>query len=139
MIEIPEAVNLAKQISETVKGKKIARVVAGLSPHKFAFYHGDPKNYDSLLTPCLFSAMVQSSGFTAKMKSVPRSTSFYWNSRMPLPSVPPFRCTACCGASRKGSSKIPITILLVPNPPLFQISLTGPTSIALSPLLTYRN
>ena len=49
MIELPEAVNLAKQFNETIKGKKIASVIAGLSPHKFAFYHGDPKGYDALL------------------------------------------------------------------------------------------
>jgi formamidopyrimidine-DNA glycosylase len=49
MIEIPEAVNLARQLTETVGGKRIAEVVAGLSPHKFAWYHGDPKDYDALL------------------------------------------------------------------------------------------
>ena len=49
MIEIPEAVNLSKQLSETVGGKKISSVVANFSPHKFAFYHGDPQNYDALL------------------------------------------------------------------------------------------
>jgi formamidopyrimidine-DNA glycosylase len=49
MIEIPEAVNLAKQITETVKGRKVARVIAGFYPHKFAWYHGDPKDYDTLL------------------------------------------------------------------------------------------
>ncbi len=49
MSEIPEAESLARQLTEKVKGKKIAGVVAGLSPHKFAFYHGDPKDYDALL------------------------------------------------------------------------------------------
>ena len=49
MIELPEAVSLARQFNETIKGKKIARVIAGFSPHKFAFYHGDPKGYDALL------------------------------------------------------------------------------------------
>jgi formamidopyrimidine-DNA glycosylase len=49
MIELPEVVNLAKQLTETISGKKIAGVVAGLSPHKFAWYHGDPKDYDALL------------------------------------------------------------------------------------------
>jgi formamidopyrimidine-DNA glycosylase len=49
MIEIPEAVSLSKQITETLKGKKITRVIAGFSPHKFAWYHGDPKDYDALL------------------------------------------------------------------------------------------
>ncbi len=49
MIELPEAVYLAKQFNETLKGKKIASVIAGQSPHKFAFYHGDPKGYDALM------------------------------------------------------------------------------------------
>ena len=62
MIEIPEAVNLAKQISETVKGKKIARVIAALSPHKFAWYHGDPKGYDTLLRGKTISTAVARAG-----------------------------------------------------------------------------
>ncbi len=49
MIELPEAVTLAKQLTDTIKGKKIAQVLAGFSPHKFAFYRGDPKGYDTLL------------------------------------------------------------------------------------------
>jgi formamidopyrimidine-DNA glycosylase len=49
MIEIPEAEILSGQLTRTVGGKKIAVVVAGLSPHKFAWYHGDPKDYDALL------------------------------------------------------------------------------------------
>jgi formamidopyrimidine-DNA glycosylase len=49
MIELPEAVSLAKQLNEIIRGKKITSVIAGLSPHKFAWYHGDPKDYDALL------------------------------------------------------------------------------------------
>jgi formamidopyrimidine-DNA glycosylase len=49
MIEIPEAVNLAKQLNGTTSDKKIARVIVGHSPHKFAWYHGDPKDYNALL------------------------------------------------------------------------------------------
>jgi len=49
MLELPEAVSLAKQITETISGKKIAKVAAGLSPHKFAWYHGDSKDYAPLL------------------------------------------------------------------------------------------
>jgi formamidopyrimidine-DNA glycosylase len=49
MMEIPEAVSLARQLTETIGGKKIAGVVAGLSPHKFAFYHPDPKEFNILL------------------------------------------------------------------------------------------
>jgi formamidopyrimidine-DNA glycosylase len=49
MIELPEAYNLAKQINEKVIGKKISRVIAASSPHKFAWYCGDPKKYNSML------------------------------------------------------------------------------------------
>jgi formamidopyrimidine-DNA glycosylase len=49
MIEIPEAESLSGQLTETIGGKRIARVIGGFSPHKFAWYHGDPKDYDALL------------------------------------------------------------------------------------------
>lgn len=50
MLEIPESTTIARQLNETVRGKAIRRVVANASPHKFAFYHGDPAGYDELLT-----------------------------------------------------------------------------------------
>jgi len=50
MIEIPEAITLAKQLNGTVKSKKIAQVIAAQSPHKFAWYQGNPQNYPALLT-----------------------------------------------------------------------------------------
>jgi formamidopyrimidine-DNA glycosylase len=50
MIELPEAAVLAKQISETVVGKKIRNVIAVQSPHKLAWYFGDPQEYKGLLT-----------------------------------------------------------------------------------------
>jgi formamidopyrimidine-DNA glycosylase len=46
MIEIPEAVNLAKQLNRTIKGKKISSVVAAEHPHKFAWYFEDPSAYE---------------------------------------------------------------------------------------------
>lgn len=49
MFELPEACIIAKQINDTVKGKKIANVIADHSPHKFAWYFGDPQNYKTLL------------------------------------------------------------------------------------------
>ncbi|MDD4237078.1 MAG: hypothetical protein PHT62_00785 [Desulfotomaculaceae bacterium] len=50
MLEIPESTTIARQLNETVRGKTIRRVVANASPHKFAFYHGDPADYDALIT-----------------------------------------------------------------------------------------
>jgi formamidopyrimidine-DNA glycosylase len=49
MIEIPEAVNLAKQINQSLTGKKIISVIANQSPHKFTWFYGDYENYQSLL------------------------------------------------------------------------------------------
>jgi formamidopyrimidine-DNA glycosylase len=49
MIELPEAVNYAAQLNQTVRHKKIKQVVAAQSPHKFAWYHGDPQRYVELL------------------------------------------------------------------------------------------
>ena len=49
MIELPEAAVLAKQIGKTVAGKRIKKVTAAKSPHKFAWYYGDPKEYHGLL------------------------------------------------------------------------------------------
>jgi formamidopyrimidine-DNA glycosylase len=50
VIELPEAAVLARQIDETVVGKKIRDVVAAQTPHKLAWYFGDPQEYKSLLT-----------------------------------------------------------------------------------------
>ena len=49
MMEIPEAAVIARQLNETIRGKKITRVVAEYSPHKLTWYHGDPKTYPDLL------------------------------------------------------------------------------------------
>jgi formamidopyrimidine-DNA glycosylase len=49
MLEIPESINIAKQLNQTIKGKVIRAVLANSSPHGFAFYFGDPGNYQSLL------------------------------------------------------------------------------------------
>jgi len=49
MIELPESISLSRQLNDTVKGKGIAGVQANQSPHKFAWYYGDPKGYDGLL------------------------------------------------------------------------------------------
>lgn len=49
MIEIPESINIAKQLNETVKGKIIKRVRANHTPHSFAWYFGNPDDYNDLL------------------------------------------------------------------------------------------
>ncbi|MDD5190810.1 MAG: hypothetical protein PHE50_07195 [Dehalococcoidales bacterium] len=49
MIELPEAVTLAAQLNDSVKGKRISRVIAAASPHKFSWFNGDPQRYGELL------------------------------------------------------------------------------------------
>ncbi|HSK69153.1 MAG TPA: endonuclease VIII [Candidatus Limnocylindria bacterium] len=49
MIELPEACTLARQLNETVRGRRVSRAQANASPHKFAWYSGDPAAYGSLL------------------------------------------------------------------------------------------
>jgi len=50
VIELPEAAVLAKQLNETVIGKTIENVIAAHTPHKLAWYFGDPQEYRGLLT-----------------------------------------------------------------------------------------
>ena len=65
MIEAPEALCLAEQLNETIKGKVITDVIAGYTPHKFTFFHGDPETYPARLLgktvdgACAYGGMVQ--------------------------------------------------------------------------------
>jgi len=54
MIELPEAHTLARQLRETVLGRRITKVVANASPHKFAFFGGDPEAFDPALAGRVF-------------------------------------------------------------------------------------
>jgi formamidopyrimidine-DNA glycosylase len=63
MIELPEATVLAKQIDETVAGKRIKKVTAAKSPHKFAWYYGDPKDYHGLLVGKVIGTAASYGGF----------------------------------------------------------------------------
>lgn len=49
MIEIPEAVALSNQMNECLVGKTIAEVTVNTSPHKFAWFYGDPEDYPKRL------------------------------------------------------------------------------------------
>jgi formamidopyrimidine-DNA glycosylase len=63
MIELPEAIVLAKQIDATVAGKRIKNVTAAKSPHKFAWYYGDPKDYPGLLVGKVIGTAASYGGF----------------------------------------------------------------------------
>jgi len=49
MIELPEAVNLADQLNKLVYGKRISDVISKHTPHKLAWYYGEPKEYSNLV------------------------------------------------------------------------------------------
>lgn len=49
MIELPEAIVLSEQLNETLKGKIVKNVIANQSPHKFAWFYGDPSDYNNRL------------------------------------------------------------------------------------------
>ncbi len=49
MLEIPEALTLSRQLNCAVSGKRISHVTADHTPHKFAWYCGDPAGYHGLL------------------------------------------------------------------------------------------
>lgn len=46
---MPEAYFISKQIDESLKGKTVSDVKVLQSPHKFAWFEGDPMNYPDLL------------------------------------------------------------------------------------------
>jgi formamidopyrimidine-DNA glycosylase len=50
MQELPEAAVLAAQINQTLAGKHIIQTCAGHTPHKFAWYSGDPAEYNARLS-----------------------------------------------------------------------------------------
>ena len=49
MIELPESKHLADQFLEILKGKTVQNVTVNKSPHKFAWFHGDPAGYHALI------------------------------------------------------------------------------------------
>ncbi|MGD8239538.1 MAG: hypothetical protein PVH68_13345, partial [Armatimonadota bacterium] len=48
MIELPEVVTLARQITDELKGARIASCERGNSPHKWAWYSGEPGEYERI-------------------------------------------------------------------------------------------
>ncbi len=62
MIELPEATVLAKQIGDSIAGKQITNVIAARSPHKFAWYFGDPNDYKRLLAGEIIDGAVSYGG-----------------------------------------------------------------------------
>lgn len=49
MIELPEAITIAQQMNEELRGRQIESGMRGNTPHKFAFYSGSPEEYEAIL------------------------------------------------------------------------------------------
>jgi formamidopyrimidine-DNA glycosylase len=63
MIELPEAATLAAQLNEAVRGQRVSAAIAGHSPHKFAWFHGDPAGYGALLSGRNIGSATSHGGF----------------------------------------------------------------------------
>lgn len=50
MIEIPESLVLAEQLNRTIRGRQIAFVETEHTEHKFAWYEGNPQEYDEKMS-----------------------------------------------------------------------------------------
>lgn len=64
MIEIPETYTLADQINNTLKGKVIMNVTANAFPHSFAWFSGNPDEYQSKLTGKKITGANPGTGYT---------------------------------------------------------------------------
>lgn len=49
MYELPEALSMSRRFNEMMTGKTITDAIANSSPHKFAWYHGNPEDYSEIL------------------------------------------------------------------------------------------
>ena len=64
MIELPETYVLSEQINEAIVGKTIKRATANAHQHAFAWYTGDPANYDLMLAGKKITGANPGTGYT---------------------------------------------------------------------------
>jgi formamidopyrimidine-DNA glycosylase len=57
MLEIPESTTIGKQADKQLKNRKVLNIINASSPHKFAFYNGNPLDYPKLLEGCLIKSV----------------------------------------------------------------------------------
>ncbi|MDD2955973.1 MAG: endonuclease VIII [Oscillospiraceae bacterium] len=60
MIELPEALTLAKELKEALTGKTVARVLPPTKPHRFCWFNGEAADYEGRLRG---SKVVSARGF----------------------------------------------------------------------------
>ena len=58
MIEAPEALCLSEQLNRIVKGKVVTDVIPCYTPHKFAFFNGNPKRYPEMFSVKRWTGLV---------------------------------------------------------------------------------
>lgn len=63
MIELPEALTLAKQMQQAVVGKQIACVNPPTKPHKFCWFCGEAEQYDGQMRGCTIAGAKGFGGF----------------------------------------------------------------------------
>lgn len=57
MIEIPESHTIARQVRESLIGRRITGIFHATHPHKFVWHTGDPQRYGEVLNGrCICSA-----------------------------------------------------------------------------------
>jgi formamidopyrimidine-DNA glycosylase len=64
MIELPEALTIAEQMNNELKGRRIAFGNRGNSPHKFAFCSGSVEEYEAIFNGAYLTVTVQGWGNT---------------------------------------------------------------------------
>lgn len=60
MLELPEAITLAKQLNENITGKSVTKVYPPTKPHKFCWFNGEPDTYDKAVSGC---KIIKADGF----------------------------------------------------------------------------
>lgn len=63
MIELPEAIVLARQCSETLQGKVVEHVIVNSRPHRLAWFVDEGKEYQQLLKGKSFTNSVNFAGY----------------------------------------------------------------------------
>jgi formamidopyrimidine-DNA glycosylase len=63
MIELPEASVISKELNDALSGKTISNVVVAQSPHKFAWYYEDGKDYHELMVDKSIKGAYNHGGF----------------------------------------------------------------------------
>ena len=64
MIELPETYVLSEQINKTLVGKTIKSAIANAHPHAFAWYTGDPAEYNAKLAGKKIASSNPGTGYT---------------------------------------------------------------------------